>query len=57
MLVGGLFRFNFHGRGLVRQGSDETIPVAELGDGDGDLRLNDRVDAANLVCDLPCALE
>lgn len=55
--IGWLLRLHFHGSGLVREGTDEGIPVAKLGDGDGDLGLDDGVDATDLVGDLPCALE
>lgn len=57
MLVGGLLWLDLHGGSLVGEGADETVPVAEFLDGDGDLCLYDGVYAADLVCDLPCALE
>jgi hypothetical protein len=55
--IGWLLRLHLHGGGFVREWADEGIPVAKLGDGDGDLGLDDGVDTADLVCDLPCALE
>ena len=35
--VGWLLSLHLHGGGFVREGADECIPVAKLGDGDGDL--------------------
>ena len=55
--IGWLLRLHFHGSGLVREGADEGIPVAKLGDGDGHFGLDDGVDATDLVGNLPCALE
>lgn len=57
MGVLGLLGLDLHGGGLVGEGADEGVAVAVLGDGDGDLCLDDGVDAADLVCDLPGALE
>ena len=57
MGIGGLLCLDLHRGGLVGEGPDEGIPVAKLGDGDGDLCLDDGVDAADFVCDLPCTLE
>lgn len=47
MRVGGLGRFNLHGCRLVGQRTDQGVPVAILGDGDGDLGLDDRVDTSD----------
>lgn len=52
-----LLRLDLHGCRLVAKGSDEAVSVAKLLDGDGDLGLDDGVDTADLVGDLPCALE
>ena len=35
--VGGFLCFHFHGGRFVREWTDEGIPVAKLGDGDGNL--------------------
>lgn len=53
----GLFLIDLHGGSLVGKGADEAVPVAILCLGDGDLCLDDGVDSANLICDLPGALE
>lgn len=55
--VRGLLRLDLHRCGLVRERADEGVAVAILGDGDGDLGLDHGVDTADLVGDLPCALE
>lgn len=52
-----LFLIDLHGGRLVGEGADEAVPVAILCLGDGDLCLDDGVDSADLVCDLPGALE
>ena len=52
-----LLRFNLHRGGFVAERADEAIAVAILGDGDGDLRLDDGIDSTNFVGDLPGALE
>jgi len=57
MVVCGLLCLDLHGGSLVGEGTDETVSVAELLDGDGDLCLYDGVYAADLVCDLPSAFE
>ena len=55
--VGGHLGLDLHGGGLVGEGADKAVSVAKLGDGDGDLCLDDGVDTANFVRDLPCAFE
>jgi hypothetical protein len=48
---------DFHGCGLVREGPDEAVSVAIFCNGDRDFCLDDGVDTADLVSDLPGALE
>ncbi len=52
-----LLWLNFHRSCFVREGPDEAVSVAKLGDGDRDFCFYDGVDAANLVGDFPCTLE
>lgn len=52
-----LLNFYLHGCGLVAERADEAVSVAVLRDRHGDFRLYDGVDAADLVGDLPGALE
>ena len=52
-----LFLIDLHGGSLVGEGADEAVPVAILCLGDGDLCLDNGIDSADLVCDLPGALE
>jgi len=57
MGICGFLLLDFHGGGLVAERTDKGVPVAILCDGDWDLGLDDGVDTADLVCDLPGALE
>ena len=57
MRIRGLLGLDLHGGSLVGERADEGVTVAILGDGDGDLGLDDGVDTADLVSDLPGALE
>lgn len=57
MGVLGLLGLDLHGRSLVGERADEGVTVAILLDGDGDFGLDDSVDTADLVRDLPGALE
>lgn len=45
----GLLGLDLHGGGLVGEGADEGVAVAILGDSDRYFRLDDGVDAADLV--------
>ena len=55
--VGRFLGLDLHWRGLVGERADECVAIAIFGDGDGDFGLDDGVDTANLVGDLPSALE
>ena len=48
---------DLHGGGLVGEWADKTISIAKLRDGDGDFCFDDCVDPADLVGNLPSALE
>lgn len=57
MLVCRLLCLDLHGGCLVRQRADQTVSVPKLRYSDGDLCLDDGVDTADLVCNLPGAFE
>lgn len=48
-LVGGFLGLDLHRGGLVAEGTDEAVSVAEFGDGDGHLCLDDGVDTADCM--------
>jgi hypothetical protein len=57
MWIGWFLWLYFHWGRLVRQGTDETVSITELGDGDRNFSFDNGVYTADLVGDLPSALE
>lgn len=57
MRVGWFLLLNLHRGCLVAERTDEAVAVTILGHGDWYLGLDNGVDAPDLVCDLPRALE
>ena len=57
MRVGRLLSLNFRRGSLVAEGPNQAISVAIFLHCDGDFGLDDGVDASDLICDLPGALE
>lgn len=51
--VVGLLRFDFHRCSLVAERAYEAVSLAKLGDGDGDLGLDDGVDTTDFIRDFP----